>query len=125
MEKVSQLLEYVREVSIFRGHPVCGFDVEKINQDRVAALFKRRQVDNPKGNQFARYISFVLTNGQTYIINTTRLTEKEWLGICPETFRLKGLFTEFYLIDVGPYQYDFTLWAYCDQFAKRDNLILK
>uniref|UniRef100_A0A915HWS3 Uncharacterized protein n=1 Tax=Romanomermis culicivorax TaxID=13658 RepID=A0A915HWS3_ROMCU len=38
--KASQLLEYVREVSMFRGHPVCGFDVEKINQDKDVALFK-------------------------------------------------------------------------------------
>uniref|UniRef100_A0A915ID19 16S/18S rRNA aminocarboxypropyltransferase Tsr3 C-terminal domain-containing protein n=1 Tax=Romanomermis culicivorax TaxID=13658 RepID=A0A915ID19_ROMCU len=76
--KASQLLEYVQEVSIFRGHPVCGFNVEKINQDKVAALFKMREVDNPLGGQFAPYISFALTNGQSYIIDTTGLMEKEW-----------------------------------------------
>uniref|UniRef100_A0A915KNK0 Uncharacterized protein n=1 Tax=Romanomermis culicivorax TaxID=13658 RepID=A0A915KNK0_ROMCU len=77
MVKASQLLEYVGEVSIFRGHPVCGFDVKKTNQDKVVALFKTREVDNLKGKQFARYISFMLRNGQTYIINTTGLMEKE------------------------------------------------
>uniref|UniRef100_A0A915JR65 Uncharacterized protein n=1 Tax=Romanomermis culicivorax TaxID=13658 RepID=A0A915JR65_ROMCU len=60
------------------GHPVCEFDVEKINQDKVAALFKIREVDNRKGNQFFQYISFVLMNGQTYVIHFTGLTEKEW-----------------------------------------------
>uniref|UniRef100_A0A915J8Q7 Uncharacterized protein n=1 Tax=Romanomermis culicivorax TaxID=13658 RepID=A0A915J8Q7_ROMCU len=57
-------LEFVEEVSIFRGHPVCGFDAEKINQDKVATLFKMRDVDNPLAKQFAHYISFALTNGQ-------------------------------------------------------------
>uniref|UniRef100_A0A915HLI0 Uncharacterized protein n=1 Tax=Romanomermis culicivorax TaxID=13658 RepID=A0A915HLI0_ROMCU len=59
------------------GHPVCEFDVEKINQDKVAALFKIREVDNRKGNQFSQYISFVPMNGQTYVIDFTGLTEKE------------------------------------------------
>uniref|UniRef100_A0A915JYJ7 Uncharacterized protein n=1 Tax=Romanomermis culicivorax TaxID=13658 RepID=A0A915JYJ7_ROMCU len=36
-----------------KGHPVCGFDVEKINQDEVTALFKMREVDNPMGKQYA------------------------------------------------------------------------
>uniref|UniRef100_A0A915HVR1 Uncharacterized protein n=1 Tax=Romanomermis culicivorax TaxID=13658 RepID=A0A915HVR1_ROMCU len=44
----------------------------------IPALFKMREVDNLKGNQFARYISFALRNGQTYSINTTSLMEKEW-----------------------------------------------
>uniref|UniRef100_A0A915HUP9 Uncharacterized protein n=1 Tax=Romanomermis culicivorax TaxID=13658 RepID=A0A915HUP9_ROMCU len=62
----------------FGGHPVCGFDVEKINQDKVTALFKMREVHNPKGNQFTRYISLMLTIGQTYVIDTTGLMEMEW-----------------------------------------------
>uniref|UniRef100_A0A915KRZ9 Uncharacterized protein n=1 Tax=Romanomermis culicivorax TaxID=13658 RepID=A0A915KRZ9_ROMCU len=52
--KASQVLHYIGEVSIFRGHPVCGFDVEKVHQDKVVALFKMREVDNPIGKQFAR-----------------------------------------------------------------------
>uniref|UniRef100_A0A915I785 Uncharacterized protein n=1 Tax=Romanomermis culicivorax TaxID=13658 RepID=A0A915I785_ROMCU len=50
------------KLSISRGHPVCGFDVEKINQDKVTALFKTREVDNPMGKQLPQYISFALTN---------------------------------------------------------------
>uniref|UniRef100_A0A915HW14 Uncharacterized protein n=1 Tax=Romanomermis culicivorax TaxID=13658 RepID=A0A915HW14_ROMCU len=38
-----------------------------------------REVNNLKGNQFARYISLVLMNGQTYIIDTTSLMEKKWV----------------------------------------------
>uniref|UniRef100_A0A915J776 Uncharacterized protein n=1 Tax=Romanomermis culicivorax TaxID=13658 RepID=A0A915J776_ROMCU len=60
------------------GQPVCRFYVEKVHQDKVAALFKMREVDNPMGKQFAQYVSFALTNGQTYVINTTCLLEKEW-----------------------------------------------
>uniref|UniRef100_A0A915L8R4 Uncharacterized protein n=1 Tax=Romanomermis culicivorax TaxID=13658 RepID=A0A915L8R4_ROMCU len=94
--RASQVLQYVRDVSIFRGHPVCGFYVEKVNQDKVATLFKTREVKNLMGNQFAQYISFVLTNGQTYVINTTGFMEKEWAncdrfakrGILPEELRL-------------------------------------
>uniref|UniRef100_A0A915I165 Uncharacterized protein n=1 Tax=Romanomermis culicivorax TaxID=13658 RepID=A0A915I165_ROMCU len=37
-----------------------------------------REVNNSMGKQFARYISFTLTNGQTNIIHTTGLKEKEW-----------------------------------------------
>uniref|UniRef100_A0A915J978 Uncharacterized protein n=1 Tax=Romanomermis culicivorax TaxID=13658 RepID=A0A915J978_ROMCU len=37
MGKASLVLQYIREVSIFRGHLVCGFDVQKIYQDEVAA----------------------------------------------------------------------------------------
>uniref|UniRef100_A0A915I9B3 Uncharacterized protein n=1 Tax=Romanomermis culicivorax TaxID=13658 RepID=A0A915I9B3_ROMCU len=112
MVKFSQLREYVWKVSIFRGHSVCGFDVEKINQNKVATLFKRREVDNPLGTQFIRYISFTLMNSQIYIIDTTGLMEKEW-----------GFFTDFYLIDVGPYQYNFIHWAIWDWFAKRGILL--
>uniref|UniRef100_A0A915KWE9 Uncharacterized protein n=1 Tax=Romanomermis culicivorax TaxID=13658 RepID=A0A915KWE9_ROMCU len=32
---------------------MCGFDIKKVLQDKVAALFKRREVDNPMGNKFA------------------------------------------------------------------------
>uniref|UniRef100_A0A915IPH9 Uncharacterized protein n=1 Tax=Romanomermis culicivorax TaxID=13658 RepID=A0A915IPH9_ROMCU len=48
MGNVSQLLELSK-----KGHQVCGFDVAKVNQDKVAALFKMREVDNPMGKQFA------------------------------------------------------------------------
>uniref|UniRef100_A0A915L6H0 Uncharacterized protein n=1 Tax=Romanomermis culicivorax TaxID=13658 RepID=A0A915L6H0_ROMCU len=44
---------------------------------------------------------------------------EDLMGIRVETFRLKGLVTEFYLKDVGPYQYDFSLKANRDQIAKR------
>uniref|UniRef100_A0A915JAJ6 Uncharacterized protein n=1 Tax=Romanomermis culicivorax TaxID=13658 RepID=A0A915JAJ6_ROMCU len=60
------------------GHPVCRFNVEKINQDKVATLWKTREVDNRKGNQFAGYIRFAITNDQTHVIDTTGLMEKEW-----------------------------------------------
>uniref|UniRef100_A0A915HNM6 Uncharacterized protein n=1 Tax=Romanomermis culicivorax TaxID=13658 RepID=A0A915HNM6_ROMCU len=53
--------------------------VEKINQDKVAAMFKRRELHNPMGKPFAQYISFTLMNGQSYIIHTTGLIEKEWI----------------------------------------------
>uniref|UniRef100_A0A915KJL4 Uncharacterized protein n=1 Tax=Romanomermis culicivorax TaxID=13658 RepID=A0A915KJL4_ROMCU len=43
-------------------HPVCRFNVKKIGQDKVAALFKTTEVDNPSGKQFACYISFALSN---------------------------------------------------------------
>uniref|UniRef100_A0A915KAW6 Uncharacterized protein n=1 Tax=Romanomermis culicivorax TaxID=13658 RepID=A0A915KAW6_ROMCU len=33
------------------------------------------------GNKFARYISFALTNGQTYVIDTTTLMAKEWTSL--------------------------------------------
>uniref|UniRef100_A0A915KDF5 Uncharacterized protein n=1 Tax=Romanomermis culicivorax TaxID=13658 RepID=A0A915KDF5_ROMCU len=33
-------------------HPVCGFDVEKVHQVKVPALFKMREVDNMMGKQF-------------------------------------------------------------------------
>uniref|UniRef100_A0A915I7C9 Uncharacterized protein n=1 Tax=Romanomermis culicivorax TaxID=13658 RepID=A0A915I7C9_ROMCU len=52
--------------------------MEKVNQDKVAASFKMREVDNPMGKQFVCYISLVLTNGQTYVIDTTGLMEMEW-----------------------------------------------
>uniref|UniRef100_A0A915IV82 Uncharacterized protein n=1 Tax=Romanomermis culicivorax TaxID=13658 RepID=A0A915IV82_ROMCU len=68
-------------VSISRGQPVCEFDVEKVHQDKVATLFKMREVDNPMGNKFAPYISFTLTNSQTYIIDTTTLMGKEWTSL--------------------------------------------
>uniref|UniRef100_A0A915KGU0 Uncharacterized protein n=1 Tax=Romanomermis culicivorax TaxID=13658 RepID=A0A915KGU0_ROMCU len=55
MGKVGQILHYIREILIFRGQPVCGFDIEKVNPDKVTALFKTREVDNPMGKQFARY----------------------------------------------------------------------
>uniref|UniRef100_A0A915KNX1 DUF4216 domain-containing protein n=1 Tax=Romanomermis culicivorax TaxID=13658 RepID=A0A915KNX1_ROMCU len=74
--KASQVLQYVRKVSIFRGHPVCGFNVEKVHQDKVAVLFKTREVDNLMGKQFTRYINFALMNSQTYVINTTSLMKK-------------------------------------------------
>uniref|UniRef100_A0A915JKQ4 Uncharacterized protein n=1 Tax=Romanomermis culicivorax TaxID=13658 RepID=A0A915JKQ4_ROMCU len=59
-----------------------------------------REVDNRMGKQFTRYISFALMNSQSYVIDTTSLMEKE-------------------LVNVSPYQYDFTLRANHDQFAKR------
>uniref|UniRef100_A0A915KM01 Uncharacterized protein n=1 Tax=Romanomermis culicivorax TaxID=13658 RepID=A0A915KM01_ROMCU len=83
MGKASQALQYVLEVSIFRGHPICGFDVKKVHQDKVAALFKTREVDNLIGKQFARYISFALISGQTYVIDTTSLMENEWICYLP------------------------------------------
>uniref|UniRef100_A0A915JQ00 Uncharacterized protein n=1 Tax=Romanomermis culicivorax TaxID=13658 RepID=A0A915JQ00_ROMCU len=40
-----------------------------------------REVDNPMGKEFARYVSFTLTNGQTYIIDTITLMVKEWTSL--------------------------------------------
>uniref|UniRef100_A0A915ITS7 Uncharacterized protein n=1 Tax=Romanomermis culicivorax TaxID=13658 RepID=A0A915ITS7_ROMCU len=31
------------------------------------------------GNQFARYVGYALTNGQTYVIDTTTLMAEEWV----------------------------------------------
>uniref|UniRef100_A0A915KZ35 Uncharacterized protein n=1 Tax=Romanomermis culicivorax TaxID=13658 RepID=A0A915KZ35_ROMCU len=45
-----------------KGHQVCRLDVEKIGQDKVGALFKTTEVDNPSPKQFAHYISFALSN---------------------------------------------------------------
>uniref|UniRef100_A0A915JV91 Uncharacterized protein n=1 Tax=Romanomermis culicivorax TaxID=13658 RepID=A0A915JV91_ROMCU len=81
MGKVGQVLHYIQEVSIFRGQPVCGFDVEKVHQDKVAAFFKMREVNNQMGNQFAQYVSFVLTNSQTYVIDTRALMAKGWMWV--------------------------------------------
>uniref|UniRef100_A0A915JY38 Uncharacterized protein n=1 Tax=Romanomermis culicivorax TaxID=13658 RepID=A0A915JY38_ROMCU len=82
----------VTTVSLWIRHP-------KVHQDKVAALFKTREVDNPMGKQFAGYVSFALTNGQTYIIDTTSLMGKEWAncdqfakrGILPEELRYAAL----------------------------------
>uniref|UniRef100_A0A915K1Y4 Mitochondrial carrier protein n=1 Tax=Romanomermis culicivorax TaxID=13658 RepID=A0A915K1Y4_ROMCU len=40
-----------------------------------------REVDNQMGKQLARYISFMLRNSQSYIIDTTDLMEKEWANM--------------------------------------------
>uniref|UniRef100_A0A915II77 Uncharacterized protein n=1 Tax=Romanomermis culicivorax TaxID=13658 RepID=A0A915II77_ROMCU len=64
-----------------RGQPVCGFDIEKVHQDKVTALFKRREVNNPMGKRFARYVSFALTNSQMYVMDTTTLMVKEWTSL--------------------------------------------
>uniref|UniRef100_A0A915HQC6 Uncharacterized protein n=1 Tax=Romanomermis culicivorax TaxID=13658 RepID=A0A915HQC6_ROMCU len=40
-----------------------------------------REVDNPMGKQFARYVSFTLTNSQMYVIDTTTLMIKEWSSL--------------------------------------------
>uniref|UniRef100_A0A915KJE0 Uncharacterized protein n=1 Tax=Romanomermis culicivorax TaxID=13658 RepID=A0A915KJE0_ROMCU len=76
--KTSQELEFIPEMPIFRRHPVCGFDVEKIGQNKVAALLKMREVHNPIGQPFAHYISLLLANSQTYIIDMTGLMDQEW-----------------------------------------------
>uniref|UniRef100_A0A915I2E8 Uncharacterized protein n=1 Tax=Romanomermis culicivorax TaxID=13658 RepID=A0A915I2E8_ROMCU len=72
------LLFLVRKKDGTKGHPVCGFDVEKVHQDKVVTLLKTRKVDNLMGKQFAIYVGFALTNDQTYLIDTTGLMEKEW-----------------------------------------------
>uniref|UniRef100_A0A915I7C4 Uncharacterized protein n=1 Tax=Romanomermis culicivorax TaxID=13658 RepID=A0A915I7C4_ROMCU len=41
------LADQSQRTSPGRHGKVCGFNVEKINQDKVAALFKTREVDNP------------------------------------------------------------------------------
>uniref|UniRef100_A0A915L1A8 Uncharacterized protein n=1 Tax=Romanomermis culicivorax TaxID=13658 RepID=A0A915L1A8_ROMCU len=74
----SKGISFDRHQENWPGQLVCGFDVEKIGQDKVATLFKIREVDNPLGKQFAHYISFTLTNGQTYVIDTTNPLEREW-----------------------------------------------
>uniref|UniRef100_A0A915IXR2 Uncharacterized protein n=1 Tax=Romanomermis culicivorax TaxID=13658 RepID=A0A915IXR2_ROMCU len=94
MGKVGQILHYIREVSIFRRQPVCGFDVKKVNPDKVTTLFKMREVDNPLGKQFARFVSFALTHHQTYVIHTTDLMQK-WKN----KDRLSGFIYEFCTID--------------------------
>uniref|UniRef100_A0A915J889 Uncharacterized protein n=1 Tax=Romanomermis culicivorax TaxID=13658 RepID=A0A915J889_ROMCU len=33
------------------------------------------------GKEFARYVSFALTNSQTYVIDTTTLRIKEWTSL--------------------------------------------
>uniref|UniRef100_A0A915IB74 Uncharacterized protein n=1 Tax=Romanomermis culicivorax TaxID=13658 RepID=A0A915IB74_ROMCU len=65
--------------------------LEKIHQDKVPAYFKMKDVDNPMGKQFARYVSFALTNGQFYVINTTGLMEKEWANC--DWFAKRGFMT--------------------------------
>uniref|UniRef100_A0A915IAC0 Uncharacterized protein n=1 Tax=Romanomermis culicivorax TaxID=13658 RepID=A0A915IAC0_ROMCU len=77
--ETSLVLKFIQENSIFQGHPFCGYVVEKISQDKVSTLFKMREVDNPLGKQLAHYISFALTNGQMYVIDTTGLMEKNGL----------------------------------------------
>uniref|UniRef100_A0A915L444 Uncharacterized protein n=1 Tax=Romanomermis culicivorax TaxID=13658 RepID=A0A915L444_ROMCU len=40
-----------------------------------------REIDNPMGKVFARYLSLAITNSQTYVINTTTLMIKEWTNL--------------------------------------------
>uniref|UniRef100_A0A915JS50 Uncharacterized protein n=1 Tax=Romanomermis culicivorax TaxID=13658 RepID=A0A915JS50_ROMCU len=73
------------------------------NNDRDKTLPLREHLRRTRGRYF-NLDHFALT-----MVGPNLEKQCFQIGVCPKAFGLKGLFTEFYLIEVGPYQNDFTL----------------
>ena len=71
--------------------------------------------DNVNAGSLGRYYDLSITAKQ---IMGTEIARSRKIGLCPETLKLKGLFAEMYLADIGPHQTDFSILRNRQNLAK-------